>query len=67
MKRAAIAIRSLTARTSAAVGLEGAFLLAGTLLLTYGSSLIAPFAPWLVAGSMCVLAGVALAIPGRRQ
>ena len=67
MKRAAVSIRGLTARVASSIGLEGAFLLAGTVLLAIGASYIAPFGPWIVAGSLCILAGIGLAIPERRR
>ena len=66
MKRAAVALRSTIARLVAAVGLEGAFLLAGTVLLAVGTSYIHPAGPLVVVGSMCILAGIALAVPTRR-
>lgn len=67
MKAAAVALRGLASRIASAVGIEGAFLLAGTVLLAIGSSYIVSFGPWIVAGSMCILAGISLAIPERRR
>jgi len=67
MKRAAVALRSLLARVLGSVGLEGGFIVIGTGVLAYGSSLIAPVGPYLVVGVMCILAGIALAIPGERR
>lgn len=66
MKRAAIALRSVIALVAAAIGLEGAFLVTGTVVLAYGAGLISPVGPFLVVGSMCILAGLALAVPIRR-
>lgn len=62
-----MSIRTLAARITGSVGLEGGFLLLGTGLLAYGSSFIQPFFPWIVTGFMCILAGIALAIPERRK
>jgi len=67
MKRAAVALRSLLARAADSVGLEGFFIVVGTGVLAYGSSFIVPFGPYLVVGVMCILAGIALAIPERRR
>ena len=67
MKRAAISIRALVVRLVAGVGLEGGFLLVGTALLAVGSSFISAIGPWIVTGIMCILAGIALAIPERRK
>ena len=53
-------------RIAAAVGLEGAFLLAGTAFLAVGAAYLAAWGPWVVAGSACVLAGLVLARPTRR-
>ena len=66
MKRAAFALRSLSTAVVSGVGLEGAFLLAGTVLLAVASSYLSPAGPLVVVGGMCVLAGLALAIPARR-
>ncbi|MFZ9979561.1 MAG: hypothetical protein ACO3HN_06415 [Opitutales bacterium] len=49
-----------------AIGPEGALLLVGTVCLAVFSSFISPAGPWLVVGAMCVLAGIALALPQRR-
>lgn len=65
MRRAAAAIRSAALRAASAVGLEGAFLIAGTSLLAYAASWISPAGPPAVAGLMCILAGIALALPER--
>ena len=64
MKTAA-ALSALIARLAAAVGLEGAFLLAGTVLLAAAASYVSPAGPFFVVGFMCILAGIALAIPRR--
>jgi 1,4-dihydroxy-2-naphthoate octaprenyltransferase len=66
MKRAALAIRRLIGSVASAIGLEGAFLLAGTALLAVAAGYAAPWGPWLVVGTACVLAGIALALPPRR-
>ena len=66
MKRAAIAFRDLLATVIGGVGLEGAFLLTGTVCLAVFAWSINPFGPWLVAGVMFTLAGVALAVPARK-
>ena len=65
MKRAAVALRRLIARIAAAVGVEGLFLGAGTASLAYGASWLSPAGPPAVVGVMCILAGVALALPER--
>ena len=66
MKRAAVALRDLLATLIGGVGLEGAFLLVGTVCLAVFAWSINPYGPWLVAGVMFTLAGIALAVPGRR-
>lgn len=65
MKAAAVAIQSLLARFVAAVGLEGAFLVAGVAFLSRASLAISPDGPWFVIGASCFLAGLALALPRR--
>lgn len=67
MKRAAVALRHLLATVANAIGLEGAFLLVGTALLAAGASYLHPAGPLLVVGAMCVLAGLALAVPTRSR
>lgn len=67
MRRATIALRSAIGTVASAVGLEGAFLVTGTAVLAYGAGLVSPVGPYLVVGSMCILAGLALAVPIRRQ
>jgi hypothetical protein len=57
------ALRSLLIRFFRAVGLEGAFLAAGTAALAVGSSFFSPAGPWLVVGAVGVLLGLALAVP----
>lgn len=64
MKRTAYA---LSAYLGSVVGLEGLFLIVGTILLAIGSSYVSPVGPWLVVGGMCVLAGFALAVPQRTR
>lgn len=66
MKRTAAALRRAALSVAHAVGLEGAFLLAGTALLSTGAGFIAPAGPWIVSGSVFLLAGIALAVPPRR-
>ena len=63
MKRAAVAIRSLTAFIAAGIGREGAFLIGGTIALAVGSTFLSPAGPWIVVGSVCLLAWYALAVP----
>lgn len=65
MKRAAVALRSLAAAIGAAVGLEGAFLLIGTCVLSVGASFLHPAGPWIVTGIVLLLAGMALTMPRR--
>ena len=67
MKAAAVAVFGLLSQIGSAIGLEGAFLVIGTIALSVGSAFIHPAGPWLVIGIMCILAGIALAVPGRRQ
>lgn len=66
MKRAAAAIRVLASRLADTVGVEGAFLLAGTGALAVASSYISAAGPWFVVGAISLLAGVALALPNRK-
>lgn len=63
MKRAAAALNSSIAAIAAGFGLEGAFLLLGTVCLAIGGSFIGPAVPWFVIGGMAVFAGIALALP----
>lgn len=65
MKRAAVALRYHLLVLASAVGLEGAFLLIGTALLAAAASTVSPVGPLVVVGVMCVLAGLALAVPRR--
>lgn len=67
MRRTAAAIRSVILSIASSVGLEGAFLLAGTVLLAVAASYVSPIGPLVIIGSMCILAGLALAIPTRSQ
>lgn len=48
-----------------AIGIEGAFLIAGVALMTAAASYISPAAALAVVGLSCVLAGIALALPRR--
>jgi hypothetical protein len=66
VKRAAVSLRRFALAIATAIGLEGAFLLAGTVLLAVAASYVAPAGPFVVVGVMCILAGIALAIPPRR-
>lgn len=66
MKTAAVALRRIALVIAGAVGLEGAFLLAGTVLLSVAASYVTPAGPFVVAGVMCILAGIVLAVPPRR-
>ena len=66
MKRAAVALSALIASTSRNVGLEGAFLLAGTACLAVFAATLNPAGPWLVVGVVTLLLGLALAIPRSR-
>lgn len=65
MKTATVALADFLSRIAAAVGIEGAFLLAGTVFLAVGASYVSPAGPFLVVGFMSVLAGIALALPRR--
>lgn len=65
MKRAASAIRTAASAVARAVGLEGAFLIAGTALIAAAGAYLHPAVPLLVVGVMCTLAGLALAMPRR--
>jgi hypothetical protein len=66
VKATAVAVFGLMSRIGSAVGIEGALLLIGTIALSIGSAFISPAGPWVVVGIMCILAGIALALPGRR-
>ena len=57
------ALRDLIVAIARGVGLEGAFLIAGTAALSVGASFIHPAGPWLVSGGVAVLIGIALALP----
>ena len=65
MKTIAVSLFGLLSRIGASVGLEGTFLLIGTTCLSVFAWSITPYGPWLVIGAMSILAGIALAIPGR--
>lgn len=61
MKRAAVAIGDMLRRIGSAFGIEGAWLAAGTVLLSVGAYLaVSPIAPWFVVGGLCVVAWLAL-------
>jgi hypothetical protein len=66
VKAAVASLRALFITVVLEVGLEGWFLVFGTLLLAVGSSYINPAGPWLVTGSVALLLGLALAVPVRR-
>lgn len=61
------ALRSLLARVFAAMGLEGAFLIVGTTLMAIGASFLSPAGPFFVVGAVCILAGLAIALPQRPE
>lgn len=63
MKAAAVALRAFLAQQ---IGLEGFFLGVGIVLLTIGSASFGPQWPYLVAGGMLSLIGLALATKGPR-
>lgn len=67
MKPAVALLRSSMLTLVAAVGLEGWFLVVGTLMVAVGASFISPAGPWLVVGGVALLLGLALAVPVRRQ
>lgn len=62
MKRAAQALAVFLDRV---VGVEGAFLLLGTILLAVGSGFLTPAGPWFVIGGISLAIGLALAMPRR--
>lgn len=62
MKRAAVVLR----RLAGDVGIEGAFLLAGTVLLSVAASYVTPAGPFVVVGLVCLIAGIFLVVPPRR-
>lgn len=62
-----MAVFGLLTGLASAVGIEGVFLLVGTIALAIFAASIHPAGPWAVVGIMCILAGIALAIPERRQ
>lgn len=65
MKRAAIALRALLRRAAASVGAEGTFLGVGTIGLAYVANYIHPVGAAAVVSVMCLVVGVALAVPSR--
>lgn len=67
MKRAAVALRSILLALARGLGLEGSFLAVGTILAAVGASYISPAGPWLVIGTVCIVAGLALAVPRRTE
>lgn len=67
MKRAAAGLSALAAAFTGNVGLEGAFLVFGTVCLSVAAGFFHPAGPWFVVGVMSVLAGIALALPARRS
>lgn len=64
MKRATVALRRLLVD---GLGLEGGFLLIGTVLLATFAAFIHPAGPLLVVGAVCLLLGLALAVPRRTE
>lgn len=63
MKDAVIAFRSLLVNV---VGLEGFLLVLGTILLAIGAGYLSPAGPWIVAGGVAFLVGLAIAVPRTR-
>lgn len=67
MRRAAAAIGGLVRSTASAVGLEGSFLALGTVITSVGASFVSPAGPWFVVGIVCLIAGIALALPAGKD
>jgi hypothetical protein len=66
VKRAAGALRQLVGRVAGSIGLEGTFLVTGTVLLAVASTYLSPAGPWAVVGAVSLVLGLALAVPTRR-
>ncbi|HKI95471.1 MAG TPA: hypothetical protein VJ992_09290 [Gemmatimonadales bacterium] len=66
MRRAAVAVGRLASGLASAVGLEGAFLAAGAVLLAVGSYFVNPAGPFFVIGIICLLVAYALTVPQSR-
>lgn len=62
MRRAAQVLQQLVVD---GIGLEGGFLLLGTVCLAVGAGFVAPAGPWLVVGGMASIVGILLAVPRR--
>lgn len=63
MKDAAVALAALLRRIAGWFGVEGAWLVAGAVLLSIGAYLrIDPTAPWFVFGGLAVFAWLALTL-----
>ena len=56
-------VGSLVSLVAGAVGLEGAFFIAGVAFIAIGSAYVVSFAPWIVVGAACIIVGVALSLP----
>lgn len=67
MKRAAASLHDFTTWLSATVGLEGAFVLLGTGLLSAGAERLVSGGALLVAGSVALLIGIALVVPRKER
>jgi hypothetical protein len=67
MKPAIVNILDALASLGGAIGLEGAFLIVGALLLGIGASYFHPAGPYLVTGGLAVLIGIVLALPARSR
>lgn len=65
MRHATLALRGAMLRVIRWVGIEGAFVAAGTAVLAVGAALISPAGPYAVVGLVLVLYGLALAAPRR--
>ena len=63
MKHAAGALAVLIARIASTVGIEGAFLVAGTALLAIGAGYLSPAGPWLVTGLVAIGICIAVSLP----
>lgn len=63
MKPAVAAFRELLVQV---VGLEGFLIVLGTVLLAIGAGYLSPAGPWIVAGGVAFLIGLAIAVPRSR-
>lgn len=62
MKVVALALRDLAARIGGWFGVEGAFLVAGAVLLSVWAYHLDPNAPWAIVGGLCIAAWLALIV-----